>query len=139
MYCFLHVVFFFFKQKTAYELRISDWSSDVCSSDLVQQAARGHGGGHRQERDPVDHDIDRLPAGAPVVRRQRLDTAAVEGDSRAELGDQQKDDISDAGGAERPGRPAMQDVDVALGQDVRERRSEEHTSELQPLMSTSSA
>src|SRR3546814_5177340 len=27
-------VFFFFKQKTAYELRISDWSSDVCSSDL---------------------------------------------------------------------------------------------------------
>src|SRR3546814_9440921 len=28
------VVFFFFKQKTAYELRISDWSSDVCSSDL---------------------------------------------------------------------------------------------------------
>src|SRR3546814_4950982 len=29
-------VFFFFKQKTAYEMRISDWSSDVCSSDLVQ-------------------------------------------------------------------------------------------------------
>src|SRR3546814_4263681 len=29
-----YVVFFFFKQKTAYEMRISDWSSDVCSSDL---------------------------------------------------------------------------------------------------------
>src|SRR3546814_10623743 len=29
--------FFFFKQKTAYELLISDWSSDVCSSDLVQR------------------------------------------------------------------------------------------------------
>src|SRR3546814_2146938 len=28
-------MFFFFKQKTAYELRISDWSSDVCSSDLL--------------------------------------------------------------------------------------------------------
>src|SRR3546814_10284852 len=27
--------FFFFKQKTAYEMRISDWSSDVCSSDLI--------------------------------------------------------------------------------------------------------
>src|SRR3546814_7166425 len=27
-------IFFFFKQKTAYEMRISDWSSDVCSSDL---------------------------------------------------------------------------------------------------------
>src|SRR3546814_9860671 len=32
IYCDL---FFFFKQKTAYELRISDWSSDVCSSDLI--------------------------------------------------------------------------------------------------------
>src|SRR3546814_2411992 len=31
--CYL---FFFFKQKTAYEMRISDWSSDVCSSDLIQ-------------------------------------------------------------------------------------------------------
>src|SRR3546814_3027457 len=30
--------FFFFKQKTAYEMRISDWSSDVCSSDLDQAA-----------------------------------------------------------------------------------------------------
>src|SRR3546814_1640249 len=30
------LLFFFFKQKTAYEMRISDWSSDVCSSDLGQ-------------------------------------------------------------------------------------------------------
>src|SRR3546814_19091718 len=29
--------FFFFKQKTAYEMRISDWSSDVCSSDLIEE------------------------------------------------------------------------------------------------------
>src|SRR3546814_8998171 len=29
------LMFFFFKQKTAYEMRISDWSSDVCSSDLA--------------------------------------------------------------------------------------------------------
>src|SRR3546814_5899906 len=34
--CF--VIFFFFKQKTAYEMRISDWSSDVCSSDLLEMA-----------------------------------------------------------------------------------------------------
>src|SRR3546814_12035774 len=33
IYC-THYFFFFFKQKTAYEMRISDWSSDVCSSDL---------------------------------------------------------------------------------------------------------
>src|SRR3546814_1222347 len=32
------IFFFFFKQKTAYEMRISDWSSDVCSSDLVSTA-----------------------------------------------------------------------------------------------------
>src|SRR3546814_3876170 len=41
--CFVSVVFcfFFFKQKTAYEMRISDWSSDVCSSDLaIQQRLR---------------------------------------------------------------------------------------------------
>src|SRR3546814_4129475 len=33
-------LFFFFKQKTAYEMRISDWSSDVCSSDLVRPIDR---------------------------------------------------------------------------------------------------
>src|SRR3546814_10731551 len=38
--------FFFFKQKTAYEMRISDWSSDVCSSDLaaVVNSFRANGG-----------------------------------------------------------------------------------------------
>src|SRR3546814_7072573 len=35
-------LFFFFKQKTAYEMRISDWSSDVCSSDLFAGAVVGH-------------------------------------------------------------------------------------------------
>src|SRR3546814_14342440 len=33
-------MFFFFKQKTAYEMRISDWSSDVCSSDLIVSTVR---------------------------------------------------------------------------------------------------
>src|SRR3546814_3657302 len=32
---FKYKIVFFFKQKTAYEMRISDWSSDVCSSDLL--------------------------------------------------------------------------------------------------------
>src|SRR3546814_9241501 len=36
----LRLFFFFFKQKTAYEMRISGWSSDVCSSDLDGQALR---------------------------------------------------------------------------------------------------
>src|SRR3546814_5931675 len=35
------MVFFFFKQKTAYEMRISDWSSDVCSSDLTEGEEHG--------------------------------------------------------------------------------------------------
>src|SRR3546814_3374340 len=37
LYCIVYRIFvFFFKQKTAYEMRISDWSSDVCSSDLIR-------------------------------------------------------------------------------------------------------
>src|SRR3546814_3917552 len=40
-FCF----FFFFKQKTAYEMRISDWSSDVCSSDLHVDSENSFGGG----------------------------------------------------------------------------------------------
>src|SRR3546814_15170272 len=38
--CLLLSLLFFFKQKTAYELRISDWSSDVCSSDLKESARK---------------------------------------------------------------------------------------------------
>src|SRR3546814_4949316 len=36
----MFVCIFFFKQKTAYEMRISDWSSDVCSSDLIETLQR---------------------------------------------------------------------------------------------------
>src|SRR3546814_4289288 len=40
LFCCLDLMFvFFFKQKTAYEMRISDWSSDVCSSDLLLDGA----------------------------------------------------------------------------------------------------
>src|SRR3546814_18642959 len=46
--CFL---FFFFKQKTAYEMRISDWSSDVCSSDLPPEDRIGHP--CREQPDPA--------------------------------------------------------------------------------------
>src|SRR3546814_4476691 len=58
-------MFFFFKQKTAYDMRISDWSSDVCSSDLVDLAL---------ER-PVEAD-----AGMPQLGKLRGDGA---GDDRA--------------------------------------------------------
>src|SRR3546814_8245117 len=57
-------MFFFFKQKTAYELRISDWSSDVCSSDLSSTAVSSIASGKikglvvmRDERVPVLPDV----------------------------------------------------------------------------------
>src|SRR3546814_14454489 len=40
--CCIFLLFFFFKQKTAYEMRISDWSSDVCSSDLARGMDHRH-------------------------------------------------------------------------------------------------
>src|SRR3546814_5814238 len=45
---FVCFFFFFFKQKTAYEMRISDWSSDVCSSDLYSADTRPQTGLSRQ-------------------------------------------------------------------------------------------
>src|SRR3546814_1473749 len=66
--CSIVVYCFFFNQKTAYEMRISDWSSDVCSSDLssVEDPAVGEGaeGGEHDHQpdhegevaDPVDHE-----------------------------------------------------------------------------------
>src|SRR3546814_13842120 len=42
-------IVFFFKQKTAYEMRISDWSSDVCSSDLPAQRAEAQALRRRQD------------------------------------------------------------------------------------------
>src|SRR3546814_5227483 len=53
--CWLLFCFFFFKQKTAYEMRISDWSSDVCSSDLAQGAQA-----HVENR--LSLDVAQLPA-----------------------------------------------------------------------------
>src|SRR3546814_4075289 len=48
-------LFFFFKQKTAYEMRISDWSSDVCSSDLPAGRSALMMGGE-SGRDPNEED-----------------------------------------------------------------------------------
>src|SRR3546814_6663377 len=53
--CWFLCCFFFFKQKTAYEMRISDWSSDVCSSDLFFELGRVGDSLHRG-----DHLIGRL-------------------------------------------------------------------------------
>ena len=44
------VIFFFFKQKTAYEIKECDWSSDVCSSDLCRSARPPEAGPRQRER-----------------------------------------------------------------------------------------
>src|SRR3546814_19285377 len=56
-------MFFFFKQKTAYEMRISDWSSDVCSSDLQIALEAGD--------DAEGIAVDRRTAGANVHKTLR--------------------------------------------------------------------
>src|SRR3546814_6380802 len=60
------LVFFFFKQKTAYEMRISDWSSDVCSSDLSRETRHAR----RRERRDVRRNRDHLK---PLRDAQRRD------------------------------------------------------------------
>src|SRR3546814_4277011 len=71
--CGLLLQVFFFKQKTAYEMRISDWSSDVCSSDLDRGAARQladaalQGLAHAQQAD----DVAAVGVEAQLPRRQR--------------------------------------------------------------------
>src|SRR3546814_11735074 len=68
---FVFCSFFFFKQKTAYELRISDWSSDVCSSDLLRREGRG------LQRQVVGGVLARL--GGLEVRVEGLDDGVADG------------------------------------------------------------
>src|SRR3546814_11074092 len=58
------MIIFFFKQKTAYEMRISDWSSDVCSSDLLSDGRITDPG----EIEPAGGR--RRPGGGPITRLQ---------------------------------------------------------------------
>src|SRR3546814_17799704 len=69
MYCQLY--FFFFKQKTAYEMRISDWSSDVCSSDLLYLQ----------------------PAAAPLLAEMREVGAAAREDAMRGLSPEQREQL----------------------------------------------
>src|SRR3546814_3715965 len=106
---------FFFKQKTAYDVRISDWSSDVCSSDLGSVAILGspwksvnlssHRDAEQQHFGIGVGDLDR----APGLGRER-------------------------GGEIRRGRARRIDRVVERAGKRGAQRSEEHTSELQSLM-----
>src|SRR3546814_17773673 len=81
----MSVVFFFFKQKTAYEMRISDWSSDVCSSDLdsVLRAVFLGGDVQRFQQVALDpaadtgdtvghHHVERVDLGGDDVELDRI-------------------------------------------------------------------
>src|SRR3546814_5786835 len=115
--CVLHC-FFFFKQKTAYERRISDWSSDVCSSDLPQRQDARHRRRVRRRR-----SADRVRRGGPD-RRWRDRARGRAGQPVARLFDDEAG-YRDGGDDSDRGREAE--------------RSEEHTSELQSLMRISYA
>src|SRR3546814_5322817 len=131
--------FFFFKQKTAYELRISDWSSDVCSSDLepkvdkpvrtiiarVRQSARRGSGKCGESCSSKGHGYlggvsDCFRRGAMHARAaRRLSCARIIGTGISMRGAH----------ACRQGYPWP-----SLSSDPLRPRSEEHTSELQSLM-----
>src|SRR3546814_9644942 len=132
--------FFFFKQKTAYEMRISDWSSDVCSSDLAGRwrlrsgievddrtgkatsdgIAAGKGGGDIGGTQP-DQFLVRVDP-LPLLRGECLGY----GDAFDKTYHRQQ---------KRRDRQSS----PQLGIEQRHSRSEGHTSELQSLMRTSDA
>src|SRR3546814_1007060 len=125
------ILFFFFKQKTAYEMRISDWSSDVCSSDLlaprnvINGELAGTGKGFNAE-------------GVAFVRDLHASIAI------AKIGFSDDDGCKLFGGS-REVEAVSADVDrdrVAFIDEAARAivgRSEEHTSELQSLMRISYA
>src|SRR3546814_2539819 len=86
VFCFCCGFFFFFfcKQKTAYEMRISDWSSDVCSSDLEHLGGHDHYRCVSVYRVVAGEQADLVGAVAPgevgvLLVGQRLDGSGVEG------------------------------------------------------------
>src|SRR3546814_9373083 len=84
--CLFLFYVFFFKQKTAYEMRISDWSSDVCSSDLLYTESDLI---IRTIRDVFSSDIERIivdDAQAAQRARDFLAVASPRAGSNVEIG-----------------------------------------------------
>src|SRR3546814_5671614 len=131
MACLSVIYIFFFKQKTAYEMRISDWSSDVCSSDLkptggiLNGAARGR-----------KSDIPTYPARTPSLNYRRS-TLRPHPERRYGL------TLKVPGRIVPDRRSAVPAARFAQAYDrvthLNLKRSEEHTSELQSLMRNSYA
>src|SRR3546814_13386686 len=97
MLCWLNV-FFFFKHETAYEMRISDWSSDVCSSDLAEQVEVQAKYAGYIERQQVE--IDRVRRYEDARLPLDLDYVAVSGLSnevRAKLAEYRPETVAQDG------------------------------------------
>src|SRR3546814_3216420 len=122
------VCFFFFKQKTAYEMRISDWSSDVCSSDL-RKAERKSGD---------DKESGKIATGAKV-----LDIAMEEDGARTYgeflAGRKTKRVRMPLGGAGYDFYPERRHLEHEFDCFWAAQRSEVHTAELQSLLRLSYA
>src|SRR3546814_3353048 len=123
--------FVLFKQKTAYELRISDWSSDVCSSDLRTR-------GHVRPGFAAEHFRRRVQVSDVALQGERDQRGGDAG------GDEQREDQQEAAFAGRVHWNLNRDSGArplrgGLACGSRAGRSEEHTSELQSLMRNSYA
>src|SRR3546814_4808908 len=139
------IFFFFFKQKTAYEMRISDWSSDVCSSDLIVSGRGGHFETAGHAINP-DHRFASLAACHHIGASPEADTigplAGFHGHKmRAPQRPARASAIRCVGASREIARhcifvtgPAESDVKPVVGERIWTSRSEEHTSELQSLM-----
>src|SRR3546814_6618796 len=128
-------VMLFFEQKTAYEMRISDWSSDVCSSDLL--AGGGERGAYQQ---PSDDRRCRSGPSQIVERDPRVDAHQGRGQQHRDGRRQQWARVPRQGrqrkaeedpDEEHPGGVAAEEGEQSAHGFL---RSEEQTSELQSLM-----
>src|SRR3546814_2995722 len=140
-------MFFFFKQKTAYEMRISDWSSDVCSSDLdpaklSHYFTTGGAKGRLETGATVTWDFHDFPGAFPVwvievVEDEKivLEWQASEGEPHNVEGGEQKN--SDYRTKVTMSLKALDDGRTLVEIAEEGWRSEEQTSESQELMRNS--
>src|SRR3546814_5746165 len=124
--------FFCFKQKTAYEMRISDWSSDVCSSDLGVDAEVAHAFGIRRDGNEVLRHRGRInaePVQAPCARRVCVGQGFQRGEGLGADDEQRLRRVQPAHALAEVGA-----VDVGHEAELHvATRAEEHTSELKSL------
>src|SRR3546814_10087950 len=136
-------IFFFFKQKTAYEMRISDWSSDVCSSDLLVLDPDAPVGQSLRDALDLDDTVFTLK-----LTPNRADCLSILGVAREVAA------LTGAPLSRAPRKPVAVQIDEHLPVEIQApdlcgrfagrvvrgvNRSEEHTSELQSLMRISYA